>query len=76
MNLKLNYVHYKRSHSLNRALQYLLDGYPLFTSTQIITYINSIYNMYINNRILYAYPIAIRPRHGPCVALNNILSIV
>ena len=49
----------QKTRSLNRALQYLLDGYPLFTKEQIMRYINSIYNMYSNNRILYAYPIAI-----------------
>ena len=49
----------QKTRSLNRALQYLLDGYPLFTKEQIMRYINSIYTMYKNNRILYAYPISI-----------------
>ena len=62
-------------YSLNRALQYLLDGYPLFTKEQII-YISIVFIICILI-IVFSMPILLRlTEKGPCVALNNILSIV
>jgi len=44
---------------LEKAIHYLQsDRYPL-NLDQVMRYIMSCYNMYCNNRVLYAYPIAI-----------------
>lgn len=53
----------QRVRILEQAIQYLhSDMYHLYID-QIIRYIWSLYTMYKNNRILYAYPIAI-DKHG------------